>query len=374
MNILILEPFFSGSHAQWAREIRKFSRHRVSMLTMTGRNWKWRMHGGSVTLAREFLESDYVPDLILATDMLDLAGFMGLARKKLGNTPVAIYFHENQLTYPWSPNDRDRRKNRDHHYGFINIQSALAADRVLFNSHFHMQSFLGAIPGFLKAFPDYNETGAVEIIREKSSVLPLGMDLARFDDIEAGDDMPGINDDKELLLWNHRWEYDKNPGEFFDVMYSLEKKGAGFSLALLGEEKGSTHDEFVKAKKKLSHRIRQFGYASSFREYALWLWEAGLLPVTSNQDFFGISIMEAMYCRCVPLLPRRLTYPELIPEDEFPHVFYDTPDELLARLEQFIVSGPPYNGNAFRQIASRYDWSRMIGIYDDLFESFTFFC
>jgi glycosyltransferase involved in cell wall biosynthesis len=368
MNILIIEPFFSGSHAQWAREIQKFSRHKVSMLTMPGRNWKWRMHGGSVTLAREFLESDHVPDLILATDMLDLAGFMGLTRKKLGNTPVAIYFHENQLTYPWSPNDRDRRKNRDRHYCFINIQSALAADRVLFNSHFHMRSFLGAIPGFLNAFPDYNEEGAVDRIREKSSVLSLGMDLARFDGMCPGDVSQDSGKDSRLLLWNHRWEYDKNPGEFFDVMYTLEKKGTDFALAILGEESGSVHPAFTKAKETLKHRIRQFGYASSFDEYARWLWKAGILPVTSNQDFFGISIMEAMYCRCVPLLPRRLTYPELIPEGKFPHIFYDSADELVEKLERFIVSGPPYEGNSFRRLARQYDWSIMIDIYDEVFE------
>ena len=36
-----------------------------------------------------------------------------------------------------------------------------------------------------------------------------------------------------------------------------------------------------------------------------------ILPITSNQDFFGGSIIEAMYCETTPLLPKRLTYPEL---------------------------------------------------------------
>ena len=59
-----------------------------------------------------------------------------------------VYFHENQASYPWSPNDRDIQYNRDTHYGFINYVSALTADHVFFNSEFHMNSFLNALPSF----------------------------------------------------------------------------------------------------------------------------------------------------------------------------------------------------------------------------------
>jgi len=367
MNILIVEPFFSGSHKQWARDIQKFSRHNVSMLTMPGRNWKWRMLGGSVTLADEFLNGAHHPHIILATDMLDLAGFMGLVRQKAGDVPVAIYFHENQLTYPWSPNDRDLKKNRDRHYCFINFQSALAADHVFFNSYYHMNSFLGALPGFLGNFPDYRELDRVEEIRKKSRVLPIGMDLARFDEVGHPDNEE--QNDTPLLLWNHRWEYDKNPWDFFDAMYALESRVPDYGLVLLGEHFVQEPPVFRNAKQKLEHRIQQYGYADSFEEYARWLWRSHMLPVTSNQDFFGISIMEAMYCRCVPILPRRLTYPELVPEDRFPEIFYDSREELLEKLEQFITNGLPYSGNTFRQIAARYDWNRMIHQYDDIFEN-----
>ena len=39
------------------------------MLTLPDRFWKWRMHGGAVTLARRFM-ADGVgsPDVVLATD------------------------------------------------------------------------------------------------------------------------------------------------------------------------------------------------------------------------------------------------------------------------------------------------------------------
>ena len=125
LNILLLEPYFTGSHAAWARGYQRFSRHRVDILSLKGQFWKWRMHGGAVTLARKFNEGEYKPDLILASDMLDLTTFLTLTRRRTAGIPVALYFHENQLAYPWSPDDRDVAQQRDHHYGFINYVSAL---------------------------------------------------------------------------------------------------------------------------------------------------------------------------------------------------------------------------------------------------------
>ena len=170
------------------------------------------MHGGAVSMAREFNTLTWRPDLILVTDMLDLSTFLALMKSKSLGIPTAIYFHENQLSYPWSPNDRDIQKNRDTHYGFINYVSALAADQVFFNSEFHMDSFLDALPRFLRQFPDHRELDSVEVIREKSRILHLGMDLRKFDDhrIDHGD--------HPLILWNHRWEYDKKSENMVTIL------------------------------------------------------------------------------------------------------------------------------------------------------------
>ena len=169
---------------------------------MKGQFWKWRMHGGAVTLARKFNEMKWKPDLIFATDMLDLTTFLSLTRKKSNGIPTAIYFHENQLSYPWSPTDRDKQKNRDIHYGFINYSSALSSDKVFFNSEFHKESFIDHLYIFLKQFPDHQELETIKEIRQKSEALYLGMDLNRF---EAHFVSKGST---PLILWNHGWEYD----------------------------------------------------------------------------------------------------------------------------------------------------------------------
>ncbi|NIA31841.1 MAG: DUF3524 domain-containing protein, partial [Actinobacteria bacterium] len=198
MNILLIEPYFTGSHAAWAEGYKKYSRHHVEILSLKGQFWKWRMHGGAVTLARQFLERELHPDLILATDMLDVATFLSLTRRATANIPTAVYFHENQITYPWSPTDRDVQKNRDYHYGFVNFTSALAADHVFFNSNYHRNAFLQELPRFLKHFPDHREMNSVGNIERKSSVLYLGLDLKKFDHFKSEKKKQQV----PALLWN----------------------------------------------------------------------------------------------------------------------------------------------------------------------------
>ncbi|MEM7034327.1 MAG: DUF3524 domain-containing protein [Chloroflexota bacterium] len=362
MEILLVEPYYTGSHATWAEGYAKHSQHQINILSLPGRFWKWRMHGGAVTLARQFLQSEFKPDLILATDMLDLTTFLALTRQKTANIPTAIYFHENQLTYPWSPSDRDIAQKRDKHYGFINYLSALTADKVLFNSGYHLDSFLKALPNLLKHFPDFNELDTVEQIRGKSQVLPLGLDLRRFDNFT----LPATHK-KPLILWGHRWEYDKNPDTFFRALTILSDRGLSFDLTVLGERFSRKPDVFLKAEEALAKHIVQFGYAESFADYAKWVWQADILPVTSNQDFFGGSVVEALYCNCFPILPKRLAYPYIIPSAFHSQYFYEDFEDLLVRLTETITNIEQTRQFSLRSIVTRYDWHEQGQAYDQVF-------
>ncbi|MDA3902545.1 MAG: DUF3524 domain-containing protein [Desulfuromusa sp.] len=366
MEIVLLEPFFAGSHASWAQEYAARSRHHIKILSLKGQHWKWRMHGGAVTLATEFLAGGYKPDLLLATDMLDLTTFLALTRKLTFNIPTAIYFHENQLTYPWSPTDPDPEQQRDIHYGFINYASALAADVVLFNSDYHQRSFLQELPGFLKAFPDYNEAETTQKIIDKSRTLHLGLDLKKFDgcrrDWEKSADRP------PLILWNHRWEYDKNPQEFFQALYALQEQNIDFELAVLGESYRNVPNVFAEAKLKLSDHIVHWGYEKNFSDYAAWLLRADILPVTSIHDFFGMSVVQAIYCNCFPLLPKRLAYPEHITADYSERCFYTNFDDLVVRLKSACLNIESLRQEKLQVMVAHYDWGGMGAVYDDLLE------
>ena len=141
-----------------------------------------------------------------------------------------------------------------------------------------------------------------------------------------------------LSIWNHRWEFDKNPELFFQTLFKLKKEGIEFELAVLGEQFKEYPPIFNEARLRLSDNIIQFGYCESFQEYAKWLWRADVLPVTSNQDFFGISIVEAVYCNTYPILPKRLSYPELFELENNSHYFYKNDTEFYQTLKKYLLS------------------------------------
>lgn len=363
MKIAIVEPYCSGSHADWARGYAARSAHTVEVLGLQGRHWKWRMHGGAVTLARRFLAGGFEPDLIVTSDMCDLAVFLAQTRERTSGVVTAVYFHENQLTYPWSERDPDPSRRRDAHYAFINYTSALVADAVLFNSRYHRDSFLAELESFLGSFPDHREMDSIRLIEEKAAVLPLGLDLAGLDPYRPANERTG----PPLILWNHRWEYDKNPRDFFETLYVLAGEGLAFEVAVLGESFGETPPFFDEARSRLGDRIVRFGYENDPGAYAAWLWRADILPVTSVHDFFGASVVQAIHCKCYPLLPRRLAYPEHVPAERHEDFFYDDSADLLRRLRERIRGIDETRQGVTRDFVQRYDWEKVAPRYDAFF-------
>ena len=231
MHIALLESYYGGSHKTWADGYHQFSRHDIELLTMPAQFWKWRMQGAAITFAR-LLQSE--PDLILASSMIDLSILRALTHQRLGDVPLALYFHENQLSYP-----QNRRQGHGWRYGFINYISALTADAVYFNSQYHLGDFMAQLPRMLKHFADFNELDTIEDIRKKTSVLPVGIDLRRFDEFRARTDP----DSAPIILWNHRWEDDKDPATFVHSMIKLANDGYDFRLAITGESFGEMPDD-----------------------------------------------------------------------------------------------------------------------------------
>jgi len=361
-KILLIEPFYGGSHREWADSWQLHSEHEIKLLTLSAHHWKWRMHGAAVSLANQFLEMDFSPDWIVATDMLDLATFLALSRPKSNNLPIAIYFHENQLTYPWSPTDDDKRNQQDNHYKFINYTSALAADLCLFNSDYHKTSFLEALPNFLKQFPDHKNLETINQIIKKSQVLALGLDLKRLD---SSAKIGELSNSSPVLLWNHRWEYDKKPGNFFSALFELKKRGIDFKLIVLGEKMKKYPPIFDEAQKRLEKEILHWGYCESKDDYAKWLWQADILPVSSIQDFFGGSIIQAVYCNTVPLLPCRLAYPEHFPFH--PLFYYDNEEQFVEKLAVLIQKYKVEGKVKTQDLVKKYDWESLIEKYDSLY-------
>ena len=224
MKILALESYFGGSHKAFLEGWIARSRHDWTLLTLPPRKWKWRMRHSAITFAgqvNKLWNKRREWDLVVCSDMLDLAGFRGLTVPRTARIPAVAYFHENQLTYPVL-----QKSEFDYHFAFSNLTTALCADRVWFNSAFHRDSFLKALKKFLKRMPDHRPLKEVDSIREKSQI--------RYPPIERFPARPSRRAGPLRILWAARWEYDKRPDIFFKALKILEGEGVEFRISVVG--------------------------------------------------------------------------------------------------------------------------------------------
>ena len=329
------------------------------------------MHGGAVTLARQFSNSlaspnKPRPDIILATDMLDLTTFRAL----IGTTiPIVLYMHENQLTYPlpagpeaYTGPMRRQHGERDYHYAFINYASMLAADTVWFNSQYHFDSWFAALPRFLNRFPKYKELDTVATIHSRSRVLPPGIDTAG---LQTGRKPSRRDNNPPLILWNQRWEYDKDPAAFFAALYALQTAGIDFRLALCGENFRRRPQGFDEALSRLAANLVHVGFAAE-EQYRELLWAADITISTARHEFFGISILEAIACQTFPILPERLSYPEIIPEPFHARCLYTDQGELVQKLHWAVRQPAARSAIAtdLARVVEAFSWTNVGPQYD----------
>jgi glycosyltransferase involved in cell wall biosynthesis len=321
------------------------------------------MRGAALHFAKKITRPD-IYDGVIVTDLMSLSDLKSL----WGPTcpPTLVYFHENQLSYPLAPGE-----SMDYQFGFTDITTALAAERVLFNSHTHFNTFFSRLPKFIKMMPEYTPTWVIEAIRSKSAILHPG---CRF----SGNTSerlfkPEDKEDPPLIIWNHRWEFDKNPQAFFGALDSLETNGFEFRLALLGENFQALPKSFIAAKDRFSHRIIRYGYIESKADYKDWLKRGSIVISTAIQENFGIAVIEAARFGCLPLLPNRLVYPEIITDDLHAKFLYSDQADMVTKLENILSRSKDLMPERIRlsKEMARFSWENMIGEYDAELERLT---
>jgi len=358
LRIALVEPYLGGSHEAWAQGYRSAAHHYVEIISHPARFWKWRMHGAYLTLAaayRDIVARDGPFDVILASNMLHVPAFLGAAGGAASGVATVVYFHENQLTYPLSEGETP-----DDAYAMINWTSAAVADLVLFNSAFHRDAFFAAAVALLRRFPDERHSRFLNDVRERSEVLPVGVDLRRLDGV-----VPSTID-APVILWNHRWEYDKGPGAFAAAMTGLAREGRDFRVVITGERFVGEPAEFEALRSALGRRLAHAGYVEDV-EYVRLVAAADIVVSTALQENFGVAITEAMYVGAFPLLPDRLVYPERMPPRFHDRCLYA--DEGLSDGVSWALDHPKDRASisaSLRDDMRRFDWSEMAPRYDDV--------
>jgi hypothetical protein len=86
----------------------------------------------------------------------------------------------------------------------------------------------------------------------------------------------------------------------------------------------------------------------------------------ADHEFFGISVLEAICAGAYPLLPSRLSYPELIPAVLHPACLYTGEDDLLQKAILRLMQPRPAPPSLRQHIVEQYDWPGVARRYDEV--------
>ncbi len=350
-RILLLEPYYGGSHKAFLTGLQRYVDCRFTLLSLPARKWKMRMQLSAPWFAEKIVEQHRGGahfDAILTSTFIDVAVLRSLLASQGIRLPLGVYFHENQFSYPGQVNDSGMFQ-----FTSINFTSALCADSLAFNSSYNLETFIDGTCKYLKKATDMNLQHLADTIRVKSTILYPGIDFSCIDAAPARQ-----KNDIPVLVWNHRWEHDKDPETFFQTLFAL--KDQKFKLIVLGKQFRRQPEIFARAQHILADHLLQFGFAEKKSDYAALLKYGDIVVSTARHEFFGMAILEGVRAGCRPLVPDRLAYQELFANQ------YRYPENGFTRqLTDLLTNFTPLNPNKARAMTEACSWPCLADRYRD---------
>ena len=353
-KVLLIEPYYGGSHKRFIDGLRCSINADFLLLSLPPRKWKMRMQLSAPWFIEQIKQLEIQKrffDIVLFSSFIDVAVFKALVQSIHGwnnGCKHFTYFHENQFSYPGV---QDKQTN--HQFTAINFTTALVSDSIAFNSQFNKDSFLAQCRKYLDKAADMNFRYAMRDLSRKSLILYPGLDFSIIDTGEIKEiSKPPV------IIWNHRWEHDKNPEEFFQVLFELDEDSVEFRLCVLGQSFRSKPAIFSEAANRLNHKILHMGYCQDQYDYYRFLLGGDIVVSTALHEFFGMSVIEAVRAGCVPVLPKRLSYLELF-DDSF---LYEEGD-LYNCLRNVLSKKTKLSAEQAKQMTESYSWQSLADEY-----------
>ncbi|KAM6131591.1 tRNA-queuosine alpha-mannosyltransferase isoform 4-T4 [Phoenicopterus ruber ruber] len=341
MSVLLIEAFYGGSHKQLMDLLQEELQEDCVLCTLPAKKWHWKARTAALHFMQMVPTSTnyrFMPEHKLA----HLEKVTGVKRN--GGAYQSEGLPGQQESRAWGGLMKNSNARRES--GLCEAQPGLCTP-----PREGLPSPLAAPEG-----PDTSEASESTNPCQGEDKQHLTFDPC---DILSGRDYQ----QRPLhIAWPHRWEHDKDPETFFKVLLKLKEKDLPFHVSVLGEAFTEIPDIFSEAKKALGSSVWHWGYLPSKDDYFQALCMADVVISTAKHEFFGVAMVEAVYCGCYPLCPKALVYPEIFPAE----YLYSTPEQLFKRLQNFCKRPDIVRKHLYKGETAGFSWAALGGKFRSL--------
>ena len=212
----------------------------------------------------------------------------------------------------------------------------------------------------MQSMPKPRLHGWLDEVRRKTSVLPLGLNLASKQAM-ATKDPPDV----PVVVWNQRWSWDKGADRFVAFVQALIAEELDTRFVVLGQPFQRQPDGWLDMKEAMGNRCLHWGFAESESEYWQWLSKGTVAPVDPRQEYFGIAVVEAMRCGVIPWVPEQHAYTETMP----PGHAYLNHEMWTEAMRNRRWATWPVAPSVYADHALHYDWTSLTGKYNEALDA-----
>lgn len=314
-------------------------------------------------------------DVILSTS-LRISDFDYFQPEFWRSYPIVHFMHCS--VFNWKDFVMDRLGQVYHELGDFSL-----ASRIVVSSEWHKKLIL-------QEYKDFVSTRILDEIESKIDVqsylidyntrlkkaythleVPPGPTVLGLDKFEVDSTKPVVcyskipdslkagakKEDIPIFIWSQRLSSDKNPGAFCKFLKNLDAQGVDFRLYITTGFSYSLKTYIKKYFSDLWHKVGYICVKPDDYIYSSILHSSDYWVSTAKVETFGISFMESMWCGVLPILPKALCYPEMIPNEYHDNFFYEDGNinELTTKAVNLIKNKKSIDKKFDRTFMRKYD-------------------
>jgi hypothetical protein len=304
LDILALEPFFGGARRAMLQTIVRHSRHRWNVLTLPPRRIERRLAAAAQWFGEQ-LSRHWVGrvDLLFTSEAMNLSDLFRVVGV-LARVPAVVYFHDNQL-----PEAGQRAQDA---VQLVNLNTAMAATEIWFNSVFHLRSFVNKASALVALHEELASGNPIPLLMDKARHLPPPVDL----EAARAAAPPGVGRARRVVLRDTR---EADLALLNSALGILARRNVKYRLITVGPVEGLDPDL---ARRTISEGDEPSQIAA--------LHEAGIHIGARWGSPWDLHAIRALSLGCWPIHPKSGVYPELLPRALHGHCLYERSANVLA--------------------------------------------